>query len=111
MADLKCAVLVASDRVAAGEMEDRSGAEAAAALGACAEVTDTVGVPDQRDKISAQLEKWCDAGIDVIVTVGGTGFQLGIVNFAESMKGLQIGVFNFNNKGLLPFLPFFNWSN
>ena len=75
MADLKCAVLVASDRVAAGEMEDRSGAEAAAALGAFAEVTDTAVVPDERDKISAQLRKWCDAGIDVIVTVGGTGFS------------------------------------
>ena len=75
MADFRCAVLVASDRVAAGEMEDRSGAEAAEALGAFAEVAATAAVPDERGAIASQLEKWCDEGIDVIITVGGTGFS------------------------------------
>jgi hypothetical protein len=45
------------------------------------------------------------------VTVRGSGLQLGVVNYAESMKGLQIGLLNYNGKGLLPFLPFFNWGN
>jgi len=75
VADFTCAVLVASDRVAAGEMEDRSGAEAAAALGTFAEVVETAVLPDERAEIAAKLKEWCDAGIDVILTVGGTGFS------------------------------------
>ena len=40
-----------------------------------------------------------------------SGFQLGIVNYTESMYGLQIGLINFiKEKDKLPVLPLVNWS-
>ncbi|MBA3052887.1 MAG: hypothetical protein ABII20_04680 [Candidatus Omnitrophota bacterium] len=39
------------------------------------------------------------------------GLQLGVVNYAGSLKGLQIGLINIIDKGgVLPVMPFINWS-
>jgi len=38
----------------------------------------------------------------------GSGVQIGLYNRSHSMKGLQLGLINFNDNGLLPILPFFN---
>jgi hypothetical protein len=43
-------------------------------------------------------------------TEGGEGFQLGFVNHAKSFRGLQVGILNFNENGLLPLLPLFNYG-
>jgi hypothetical protein len=37
-----------------------------------------------------------------------TGFQLGLMTYADEMKGLQIGLLNFNESGFLPIFPLFN---
>ena len=43
------------------------------------------------------------------VMTKGVGVQIGgLFNVAEDMTGLQLGLFNFNKNGLLPFFPFFN---
>jgi molybdenum cofactor synthesis domain-containing protein len=69
------AILTVSDKGAAGEREDTSGA-------AIRELLRTIGidvaryeiVPDERDSVSARLREWSDAGeVQLIVTTGGTG--------------------------------------
>lgn len=64
-----------SDRVSAGEMEDVSGKEAVAALRGVAEVVESAVVPDDVERIRGRLAEWCDGRVDVIFTVGGTGFS------------------------------------
>lgn len=36
------------------------------------------------------------------------GFQFALVTVAEEMKGLQLGLLNFNDNGFLPVFPIFN---
>ncbi len=69
------AVLVTSDRIHAGQEQDRSGHAAAEELEAFAEVTEVRIVPDERGAIASALRRWSDAGIDLILTVGGTGLS------------------------------------
>jgi molybdenum cofactor synthesis domain-containing protein len=68
-------VLVASDRCSAGKREDESGPAACRALACFTEVVEKVVVPDDYARIRAQLLDWCGRGLDVIVTVGGTGLS------------------------------------
>ena len=72
---LRAGVLVVSDRASAGEMEDRSGPEAARALASFADVEATAVVPDDVVPIREHLTRWCDEGIQVIFTLGGTGLS------------------------------------
>ncbi len=39
-----------------------------------------------------------------------SGFQLGLFTFADEMKGLQLGLLNFNENGFLPVFPLFNFG-
>lgn len=74
---LKVAILTISDRVAAGEYEDRSGPALAelAQQRLGAEVLERDVVPDDRGQIAQRLSAWADeARIDLILTTGGTGF-------------------------------------
>ncbi len=68
-------VLTISDKGAAGEREDTSGA-------AVRELLESIGVtvsqyeivPDERDRISARLREWADERcLALVVTTGGTG--------------------------------------
>lgn len=74
--DLRVAVLVLSDRCAAGAREDASGPALAAWLaeqGVPRPVPVTV-LPDERARIETWLRAACDGGEhDVVVTCGGTG--------------------------------------
>lgn len=74
-AALRVAVLVCSDRAAAGRRDDLSGPALADWLaGQGAEVVAVDVVPDERDVIAGCLRAWCDGdGADVVVTCGGTG--------------------------------------
>ena len=69
-------ILTVSDRGAAGEYEDRSGPLApervAAATGWPIERYQVI--PDEFDTIVQTLRDWCDAGLELILTSGGTGF-------------------------------------
>jgi molybdenum cofactor synthesis domain-containing protein len=69
-------ILTVSDRSARGEREDVSGAEIVAAMPPREyKVYLQVTVPDEEGEIAMQLLAMCDAGCDLILTTGGTGFS------------------------------------
>jgi len=72
---IKAAILVASDRISAGTEQDRSGALAADLLAGTAVVAEVLVVPDEGDLIAAALQKWCREGMDLVLTIGGTGLS------------------------------------
>lgn len=72
---VSAAILTVSDKAAAGQREDTSGAAIREMLGsigievACYEI-----VADEQDAVSARLREWADGGVaQLIVTTGGTG--------------------------------------
>jgi len=70
-------IVTVSDRAAAGEYEDRSGPLIAEVVGQQLrwEIAETTTVPDRRERIAAELVRLVDeAGLDLILTTGGTGF-------------------------------------
>lgn len=73
---IKAVVLTISDSVARGERQDLSGPAAVAELQRLkAEIVTTEILPDDCEKIAAQLRFHADAGTtNLIVTAGGTGF-------------------------------------
>lgn len=73
----KACVLTVSDKGAAGEREDRSGAAIREMLAdAGIEVIMSAVVPDEREAIAARLIDWCDNERPaLILTTGGTGFS------------------------------------
>jgi molybdenum cofactor synthesis domain-containing protein len=67
-------VLTVSDKGSRGERVDESGKiikEALVSLGAGE--TKYGIVPDERSAISDKLREWSDAGVDLVITTGGTG--------------------------------------
>jgi len=67
-------VLTVSDKGSRGERVDESGQvikQALVSLGA-SEIEYGI-VPDERPAISAKLREWSDAGVDLVLTTGGTG--------------------------------------
>src|SRR5215467_11415630 len=72
---ITCAIVTVSDSVVAGTREGRSGAALAATVGGLGwQVAATKLVSDDREKISELLREF--AGVDVILTTGGTGVAL-----------------------------------
>jgi molybdenum cofactor synthesis domain-containing protein len=73
---VRAAVLVVSDRVAAGSQTDLSGKEAEAILsGWGADVVHREAVPDEDEAIRVRLLHFTDQDrLDLVVTSGGTGF-------------------------------------
>ena len=73
---IRAAVLTVSDSRSAGDAEDESGArlaEFAESLGA--EVIGREAIPDEQRQIDERLRHWCDeAGCELVLTTGGTGF-------------------------------------
>jgi len=70
-------VLTVSDRCAAGRATDTAGPAAADLLETAldAHIYETEIVPDACDRIADRLRRWADGrGIDLVATVGGTGF-------------------------------------
>jgi len=65
-------VITASDRSAAGDREDTSGALVGARLGALGFAVDRRVVPDERDAIAAAIAEGA-VGHRLVVTTGGTG--------------------------------------
>lgn len=74
---VKAAVLTVSDGVFRGSREDRSGPVLRATLEARGvEVVAQGVVPDEADRIGAQIAAWADElGVDLIITTGGTGLS------------------------------------
>lgn len=72
----KAAVVTVSDKGAAGEREDRSGAVVREVLeGAGIEVVRTAIVPDDMEGLKALLGELCASGLNLVVTTGGTGLS------------------------------------
>lgn len=74
---LQAVVLTISDRCSRSESTDTAGPATGALLseGLKAHVFATEILPDERDMISQRLRHYCDGhSIDLVVTVGGTGF-------------------------------------
>jgi len=74
--ELRAAVVVMSDSIAAGEKDDRSGAIIADRLVAEGlQLIDTRVIPDDPEAIEALLRLWTDEErLDLVLTTGGTGF-------------------------------------
>ena len=73
---IQVGILTVSDRASRGERTDISGPEIAAMLPALDyRVFLRVTVPDEEGEIAMQLLAMCEAGCDVILTTGGTGFS------------------------------------
>lgn len=74
---IKVGILTVSDRGAAGTYEDRSGPLIADILQTRAahwHIARQLIVPDDMHTIATTLLAWCQAGIHLILTTGGTGF-------------------------------------
>jgi molybdenum cofactor synthesis domain-containing protein len=72
---IRVGILTVSDRCARGEREDISGAAIASGLPPDDyEVFLRVVVADDEGEIAMNLVAMCDAGCDVVLTTGGTGF-------------------------------------
>lgn len=74
---MRVAILTVSDRGARGEYEDRSGPILAELVQNKTpwQVSHRAVVPDEQAEIAATLIRWCDEGINLILTSGGTGFS------------------------------------
>ncbi|GJM41477.1 MAG: molybdenum cofactor biosynthesis protein [Ardenticatenaceae bacterium] len=74
---MKVAILTVSDRGARGEYEDRSGPILAEIVQSRTswQVSQRAVVPDDQVEIGAALIRWCEAGVNLILTSGGTGFS------------------------------------
>ncbi len=73
--DIRSAVLVASDRSAAGVRPDASGPAAVEALEIWTQVVDMAVIPDEYEQIREKLLEWCRDDVDLVFTLGGTGLS------------------------------------
>ena len=73
---MKIAILTISDRGAAGESEDKSGPLIAQIISQRTtwNIAQQEIVPDDQPTIARTLLQWCEAGYNLILTTGGTGF-------------------------------------
>lgn len=74
--EFKAAVVTVSDKGAAGEREDKSGAVVCEVLGAAGiEVERTQIIPDELELLKDLLRELCAGGFNLVVTTGGTGLS------------------------------------
>lgn len=73
---MQVGLLTVSDRGARGEYEDRSGPLLAEIVQSKTpwQVSHRAIVPDELDEIAETLRRWCDEGVNLVLTSGGTGF-------------------------------------
>jgi molybdopterin adenylyltransferase len=72
---IRVGILTVSDRCAWGERTDVSGPEIAAHLPSDDyDIYLRVVVPDEEGEIAMNLVAMCEAGCDLVITTGGTGF-------------------------------------
>jgi molybdenum cofactor synthesis domain-containing protein len=73
---IRVGIMTVSDRCSRGERDDISGPEIERHLPPdLYEVFLRVLVPDEEGEIAMQLAAMCEAGCDVVLTTGGTGFS------------------------------------
>ena len=69
----KAAILVTSDGTHQGKRQDKSGKIIQERLEGCGIQPIYEILPDEKDLIRAKLLKWCEEGVRLIITTGGTG--------------------------------------
>jgi len=74
---IRVGILTVSDKASRGERLDTAGPALAALMEIYgAEIAERATLPDERDQIERQLRQWADdAGLDVVLTTGGTGLS------------------------------------
>lgn len=73
---IRVGIMTVSDRCSRGERDDLSGPEIERHLSPdLYEVFLRVLVPDEEGEIAMQLAAMCEAGCDIVLTTGGTGFS------------------------------------
>ncbi len=74
---MKVGILIISDRGSRGEYEDRSGPLAAEIISQQTtwQISQRAIIPDDFETIVQALLDWCETGINLILTSGGTGFS------------------------------------
>ncbi|KAK4482777.1 hypothetical protein RD792_009945 [Penstemon davidsonii] len=94
--DYRVAILTVSDTVASGMGPDRSGPRGVSVVNSASErlggarVVTTAVVPDEIPKIMELLERWSDVDkMDLILTLGGTGFTPRDVTPEATKKVIQ----------------------
>ena len=70
---MRVAIMTVSDKGSTGERKDLSGPALAEALEGKAQVLNQEIVPDEFEEIRAKLLSYCDQGMDLVFTTGGTG--------------------------------------
>ena len=70
---MRAGVLTVSDGVTAGTREDTSGARAAELMAGLGFDVVVASVPDEIEAIQNAVRGWVAAGVEVVVTTGGTG--------------------------------------
>ena len=84
----RAGVLTVSDGVAAGLREDRSGEVAKEELERLGfDVAERAVVPDEGERIVERVRDWVDAGLELVVSTGGTGLGPRDVT-PESIRGI-----------------------
>ena len=74
---LDAAVITSSDKGFRGEREDLSGPKVAEILKAAGyKVIAQKILPDEKEELIKQMKTFCDLGVGLIVTTGGTGFSV-----------------------------------
>lgn len=71
----KIGILTVSDLGSRGERVDKSGPVLKEGLEFLGEVIAYEIIPDEKEVIKDTLNKWCEQGLDLILTTGGTGFS------------------------------------
>lgn len=74
--DLKASVVVCSDTVSKGQKEDKAGKVIVQKLEGCqVQVADYLVIPDEQDKIRAEVDRAVRSGLDMVIFTGGTGLS------------------------------------
>ena len=74
---LDAAIIISSDKGFSGEREDLSGKKCEEILTAANyKIVDKKILPDEKDQLVKQMKYYCDLGVGLIVTTGGTGFSV-----------------------------------
>ena len=73
---MKVGILIISDRGSRGDYEDRSGPLVAEIISQQTtwQITHRAIIPDEFETIVQTLTEWCAAGVNLLLTSGGTGF-------------------------------------
>ncbi len=98
----KTSILVLSDSVASGQAVDRSGRLLREGLeGAGCPIGEVRVIADNNDDINAVIDEWVAAGIELIITTGGTGLgprdvTVDVMNqkFSRKLPGIEQALFH-----------------